>query len=238
MDTSLNICVLAQRVPFPPNKGEKLRSYHQIKHLVEQGYTVQVLSLAFDSKDVEYAEGLRNSLGVEVSLFDVQPTWQRYTWALLNDQALSVGAFYSKALLAHLVSLVRTDRSIDLIYLTASSLVYYIQRLTNNSDQIPPVMVDFMDVDSDKWMQYAVNASLPMKWVYRREASKVRNLEEYANTYFAACFLIADEEVNLFKRDVSNVKPVSVLGNGMAFDEFYPPIKIPEATPAVFVFTV
>ena len=238
----MKICVITQRVPYPPNKGEKLRSYHQIEYLVRQGHDVTVYSLVETPQDKNNAQELSADLGVMVATYALPALWRRYLWALTRGQAMSVGAFYSKALFSGLQSQLTAPADSgnappDLIYLSASSLVYYIQTLQDRGIQLPPVMLDFMDVDSDKWRQYAESASVPMRWVYLRESRKIKALELYANQHFAATFLIALDEVDVFRRTVSDRAPVTVLGNGMAFDAFYPAEQPAPSEPPVFIFT-
>ena len=236
----MKFCVIAQRVPYPPNKGEKLRTYHHIKHLVRQGHVVEVWTLIENEEEQEFASALSVKLNIPVHTFSLPARWRRYGWALLNRQAISSGAFYAAGLLNKLVeksNSANDSERFDVIYLSASSLVYYIKRLKDKTPVMPHVIADFMDVDSDKWAQYAATSYFPFKWVYQRESTKVKGLETFANEYFDATFLIAEEETALFASTVTNKKPVTVLGNGMAFDEFYPPDSPPQSTPAVFLFT-
>ncbi|RDV29429.1 TIGR03087 family PEP-CTERM/XrtA system glycosyltransferase [Alteromonas aestuariivivens] len=231
----LKICVLAQRVPYPPNKGEKLRSYHQIRRLVELGHQVEVYSLTESAQDQEDARALAQQLNVRVVTERLSARWKRYLWALLHNQPLSVGAFYTSAMQKHVARLL-ADSSVDVMLLTASSLGFYVFNATPNPN-CAKVLLDFMDVDSDKWRQYAERANWPLTWVYQRESSGIRWLEQRANQSFAATFLIAQDEVSLFHSKVSHAKPVQVLGNGMAFDDFYPPEKAPDHTRPHFLFT-
>ncbi len=232
----MKICVLAQRIPFPPNKGEKLRTFHQLKFMVEQGHEVRVLSFHESDKDKALARELSDALNIEVQTFAHKAKLLRYIWALLKGQPLSVGAFLSSSMQQQ-INQILNDKATDVMYLTASSLAYYVR---DAAQQLPPpcqFMMDFMDVDSDKWRQYAQNAGFPMSWVYTREEVKIRALEKWVNAHFMQTFLIAQEEVNLFAREVSNSKPVAVLGNGLEFREFYPPAKPPAPEPAEYLFT-
>ncbi len=226
----MKICVLAQRIPYPPNKGEKLRTYHQIAFMRQLGHEVQVISFQHTPDDQRYAEQLTQHLGVSVQLYPLGPKPLRYLRALLRHHPISAGAFYSraaaKALQHHLADAA-------LLYLAASSLVPYVQALHN----APPFMIDFMDVDSDKWRQYAESEDWPLRWVYRREMYLVRALERWASAQARAAFLIASEEVALFSRTVNSAGSVQVLGNGMDFDSFYPPTDVPSMAEPLFLFT-
>ena len=95
----LKMSVVAQRVPYPPNKGEKLRTYHQIARLVQLGYGVTVHALQDNEQDIANAKALSKTLGIDVHTYPLKAKWRRYLWSLARGQALSVGAFYSKGLL-------------------------------------------------------------------------------------------------------------------------------------------
>lgn len=219
------ICVVSQRVPFPPNKGEKLRTYHQILHLVESGHQVEVLTLVEDDNDERDAQLLASQLDIKVSTYRLPHKVKRYLWAVLKNQPLSVGNFFSNELQKIIDS--KLNQGCDVLMFSASSLSYYIFNSPNYETSSCYLLMDFMDVDSDKWAQYAATSRFPMKWVYSRESVGIRELEVKTNRLFSACFLIAEEEVALFKRNVDASKPVKVLGNGLDFKAFYPSTKVP-----------
>ena len=223
-------------MPFPPNKGEKLRTYYQLKRLRELGHQLSVFSFAETSEDRKNAEALARDLDIDVEVVDLGPKLWRYSRAILTGKPISVGAFYTPEMIRKLDRFLRSAK-VDLLFLTASSLVTYVQILFPTRNWPCKVMIDFMDVDSDKWRQYADSSRWPMKAIYQRESKGIRLLEQYASQYFDSCFLIAQEEVKLFAEKVSDQKSVSVLGNGMAFDTFYPPDVSPDINCPQFLFT-
>lgn len=218
----MKICVVAQRVPYPPNKGEKLRTFHQIERMVQLGHDVDVMSFSESERDIQDAQALQNHLGISVTTFPLGSKLTRYASALIKRQPISVGAFYHSEVAARIEEIFKTG-VYDLLYLTASSLGQYVFDAKSFSGSACKVMMDFMDVDSDKWDQYACSSSWPMRSVYAREAEGIRKLERKANDQFVKTFLIAQEEVELFRKKVSDAKPVSVMGNGLDFSSFYPP---------------
>jgi len=118
------VCVLSQRVPYPPNKGEKLRTYHQIEFLNRLGYEVEVFSLIETEEDKKNAEALAKHLGISVNSYQLGSKFTRYASALLQGLPISVGAFYSKTL-QHVID-EKLKEGDDALLLTASSLSYYI----------------------------------------------------------------------------------------------------------------
>ncbi len=225
MDTHLNqpslhnMLVVAHRVPFPPNKGEKLRTYYQIKYLVSAGYKVTVYTLAENQQDRDHALALAENLGIKVEIFDLSWRPLRLARALFYGKSFSQTNFYTKSMQIQMVLKMHT---FDVILCTASSLVPYIKKL--NVDPSKPLLrlIDFMDVDSDKWLQYAKESSWPKSWVYAREAKLVKALESIAIDEFDTQFLIAEAERQLFHRTVRDSKHLKVLGNGIDAEEFTP----------------
>ncbi len=233
----MKICVVAQRVPYPPNKGEKLRTFHQIERMVQLGHSVEVISFCENEQDSKNADALEAHLGIKVNTFQLGGKLSRYIKALLRNQPISVGAFYQPDV-AKRIDVLLKDGDVELLYLTASSLSEYVFTSPSYSDSSCKVMLDFMDVDSDKWLQYADSSSWPMRAVYLREAKGIRKLEQKANRQFEKTFLIAEEEVTLFHREVSDAKPVAVMGNGLDFASFYPaPESAEHETCGHFLFT-
>jgi len=235
MAKMLKICVISQRVPYPPNKGEKLRTFHQVERLVALGHRVEVLSLIDSPLDKENALGLSKTLGIEVTTFALNHRWQRYFWALLHGQPLSVGAFYSPQMQAAVDSML--DGKCDLLHLCASSLGYYVFQSCYFGQHQCHLLMDMMDVDSDKWRQYQLASHWPMKWIYQRESNGIRKLETKANQHFDQTFLIAHEEVRLFENTVATHNPVKVLGNGLDFTSFYPGEDTAKSEHPHFLFT-
>ena len=214
------VCVLSQRVPYPPNKGEKLRTYHQIEFLKRWGYEVEVFSLIESEDDKKNAESLSAHLDIAVNTYQLESKFSRYFKAIIRGLPVSVGAFYSNTL-QQVVN--RTlKKGSDTLLLTASSLSHYVFNSPNLSGSTCRLFMDFMDVDSDKWEQYASSSSFPMSYVYARESAGIRRLEAKTNKMFDECFLIASEEASLFSNAVDESKPVTVLGNGLDFKSFYP----------------
>ena len=235
MAKPLTITVVSQRVPFPPNKGEKLRTYHQIKFLTELGHNVEVLSLGENEQDEKDARALSEKLAIPVTVFTLGRKAVRYLWALLNNEAISVGAFYNKALQAVLDE--KLLAGCDVLLLSASSLGYYVFNSPSYSGHSCALLMDMMDVDSDKWRQYAASSSWPMSIVYKRESKKISALEAQANKEFDDTFLIASEETRLFKQNVCAQNLVKVLGNGLDFSAFYPAKHASDATNVNYLFT-
>src|SRR3990167_6457775 len=82
---------LVHRIPYPPNKGDKIRSYHLLKHLA-QSYKVHVGAFIDDKDDWQHAETLARLAGGEVKLLPLNPRWAtlKSAYGLLSGEALTL----------------------------------------------------------------------------------------------------------------------------------------------------
>lgn len=225
----MKILYLCQRVPYPPNKGEKIRTYHQLVYLKAQGCDIHILCPTENTQDLEYAETLRKKLACQVVTSPLRRKPFRLLTGLLKNQSLSTANFWSKALLSELKSWIQSE-SFDWVICTSSAMSEYLRQL--NLQDIKPASpklgVDFMDLDSDKWRQYADTARGPMRWVYQREAKKIHALEAWCGIHGDACWLIAENEVALYRQhhkctlQHAAADTISAIGNGIDLSSFKP----------------
>ena len=234
----MNILVLSHRVPFPPNKGEKIRSYHQLKHLRAQGHRLHVCAPYEDDSELHYFSGLEDDLGISTTKAKLGSKPLRLLSSFLRGKSLSVGNFYSKSLQEKIDQKIANER-FDWILCTASSMAEYIFRSKSlPQENAPGLIMDFMDLDSDKWQQYAALKPFPISLIYRLEARRVARLENLTHAKFDACLLISQNEVDLFQQQTGTANKIHVVANGLDTDTFKPaPKPHPHPIRPVFIFT-
>ena len=234
----MNILFIAQRIPYPANKGEKIRSFNQAKYLADIGHNVHVISPIEEASEVTYCQQLSQFERITCDYQNLSAKLPRLLLGLLKNESLSVANFYSKALQKK-IDLALREKSFDAVVCTSSAVAKYIfhSATLKGLAHRPKLLTDFMDLDSDKWQQYADKSSFPMNLVYQREAKLISKYEQKIQQSFDACFFIADAEVNLFKKSVANANNVYTLGNGMNTEEFYPASTPPKNADPVFLFT-
>ena len=162
---------LVHRIPYPPNKGDKIRSFHFLKALAEE-YEVYLGTFIDDPDDRQYVETLKRFCS-ECFCVDLHPKLGKFKSLIgfLNGEALSLPYYRNKTLQDWVDSTI-ADQDIDRVLIFSSPMAQYIQ-----SHPQLHFVADFVDVDSDKWRQYAENKSWPANWVYRREAKKLLNFK-------------------------------------------------------------
>jgi len=238
----VNILFLAHRVPFPANKGEKIRTFNQVKYLTEAENKISVCAPLEHEEELAFFKELREQYCHSVSFSALSNKLIRLTRGLLSGKALSVANFYSANLQNQFDNmLIKGDY--QTIICTSSAMAEYIYRskALNILETKPQLLMDFMDLDSDKWQQYANTSSWPMKWIYQREAKLLSEYEQKITCDFDCSFFIADAEVELFKSQVQDLEKssgkVHTLGNGMDTELFTPAEIKPNNKAPVFLFT-
>lgn len=206
---------LPHRVPFPPDKGDKIRSFHLLKALARRG---PVYLGTFAESEAELASGpaLREWC-VESCLRPLRKpvALAKAALGVLAGQSLSQGYYRDAALHRWVQSRVREGK-VDRIVVFSSSMVPYTFGLPAHVR----VVVDLCDVDSDKWAQYAAGrrglAQWPARFVYAREARTLAALERRTVERAAATIVISDAEADLLSRVVSCPREdVAVVRNGV-----------------------
>jgi len=208
---------LVHRLPYPPNKGDKVRSYHLLKHLAAR-HSVFLGTFVDDPDDLQHLPVVR-ALCADVCAVSLQPAMAklRSLVGLLRHEALTLG-YYRSATLQEWVARTVAAQQIDAVLVFSSSMAPYAL-----AHPELPMLADLVDVDSAKWTEYANRHHWPMSWLYRREGARLLTYERTVVTRARRSFLVTDKEVSLF----SNLAPEShgqvlALGNGVDADFFKP----------------
>ena len=211
-----NLLYLAHRLPFPPNKGDKIRSYHLLKHLAQQ-HRVFVGTFVDDPEDEAHVDTLRALCsGLHVSR--LRPSRARFSslMGLLDGEALTLGYYRDAALQRWVRETVHRER-IDVVVVFSSSMAQYAQGLGL------PMLVDFVDVDSSKWTEYAARHRWPMSWVYRREGEQLLAYERAVAARSARSFFVTENEAALFRSLApESARTCEAMCNGVDADYFAP----------------
>ena len=227
-----DVLFLAHRIPYPPDKGDKIRSWRALKHIAERA-TVHLGAFVDDPADLQYGDKLRSMCG-DVLLQPI-PRWARVTRSLRavrTGEALSVGLYYDRRMVEWVRETVRR-RQISAIYVFSSQMARYAAAYLGGRKSV----MDFVDVDSEKWRQYAGESFGWRRIVYGREAKLLRGVEKLAARHYNTSVFVSDAEAALFRKiSGSYGHTVEVVGNGVDLGYFSPdavrPIE-PAGRPAV-----
>lgn len=215
-----NILYLVHRLPFPPNKGDKVRSYHLLKHLLSK-HRVFLGTFVDTAEDQAYVDIVRRFCP-DSYIERLHPFVQKFFSLIgfFKNEALTLH-YYKKAGLQAWVNKTLEENSIDAIVIFSSSMAQYVP--LKSKVKIPPMLVDFVDVDSEKWLQYSAAHRWPISWVYKREGQLLRAFETSVAARSIKSFFVTESETTLFK----NVAPecavkLQPLSNGVD-TKFYAP---------------
>jgi sugar transferase (PEP-CTERM/EpsH1 system associated) len=204
---------LAQRVPFPPDRGDKIATYHEVVHLART-YEVHVFCTADGREDLANVAGLR-PLVDSVTAVPVHPLRAKFRalLGLATGRPLSVAMMEEPAL--HVaIRAAAAARPPDVVFIFSSNVAQFAAPFADR-----PRIMHFGDLDSEKWRRYAAVAPWPMRWIYAREARLVSALEHDLAHACDHSLVCTDDERRDFEVRMPGV-PVSTAANGVDLDYF------------------
>ena len=217
-----NLLYLVHRLPYPPNKGDKVRSFHLLRHLTEK-HRVFLGTFIDDPDDEKHVGKLRElCAGLHVSALSPRTAKLRSLSGLLSGEALTL-PYYRDAALQAWVDETLASQSIDAAVVFSSAVAQYLGRFPGGK-----TLVDFCDVDSAKWTQYAATHRWPLSWIYRREGERLLAYEREVAGDVAHSFFATEKEVALFLSAAPEHRDrVSAMSNGVDADFFSPEHDLP-----------
>lgn len=213
----MKLLYLAHRVPYPPDKGERVRAFQEIQALSDR-FDVTVAAVARDDREVQAAGQLRKHCkDVIVSRGHRRSVWRAAGANLLRGRSLTEAYFYDRSFHRRLEAEAQCAR-FDVVMAYCSSMLQYARDLPCGAR-----VMDLVDGDSLKWADYAQRSSGPRRWVYRREANAVGRLEREAIAACEGVVVSSSAEASALGLEGR----VLVAGNGVDLEyfEFAPPAR-------------
>ena len=222
----MNILFLAQRVPYPPNRGDKITSWRLIERMA-RNHRVTVVAFAHDQADRDAARVLTEEKGIETIAIDHVESKKKLQSLplLLTGKPLTLGVYGSGELQKEV------DKRIpdtDFAYAFSSSMGAFLM------PHALPWVMHIAELDSDKWRQYSERTKPPMKWVYRREWKTLLSFEKRLAQAALTNVLCTPLEEKIFQREIPG-PPTDVIQNGVDLEYFHPAPE--KSEPARMTFT-
>ncbi len=231
----MRLLFLTHRLPYPPDKGDKIRSFHLLGHLARR-HEVHLATLVDDAADLRHLELLRGRVSsLAMARIDGPLRRPLASLALLRGASASVAYFHSASLQRQIDALVDVH-DFDAVFCYSSPMAEYVFRSRHAAGRLARVrkIMDFIDVDSAKWLDYAAHAPAWKAALYRREARGLAALETRIAGEFDHLFLVSTPEIALFPDAAARTR-LQALPNGVDLEFFSP---APEAgDPVRLVFT-
>lgn len=215
-----SLLFLCHRLPYPPNKGDKVRSYRFLRHLCE-GRKVFLGTFVDDPADWPHVEEMRRICAdVHVARLDPAFARLRSLGGLLSGEALSL-PYYRDAGLTRWVRSVAAAHDIRSVFVYSSPMAQYVPSALNDR-----TVVDFVDMDSAKWTAYADSHAWPFSWIYRREGRTLLKAEREFAGKTATSVFVTRAEADLFANHAPDLRDrIAFVENGVDTDFFSPEIR-------------
>lgn len=211
----MKILYVCHRFPFPPKRGGKIRPFNMIRHL-SQNHQVTVASLARSDDEAREGEGIApHCASFEMARVSNPVQVARMVARLPTTVPSSMGFFYSPTLARRIRELLRSTR-FDLIFVHCSSVAQYVADV-----QGVPKILDFGDMDSQKWLEYAQSKPFPLSLGYWLEGSKMLREEKRLAARFDLCTATTRAEWETL-RSYGVAVPIDWFPNGVDADFFAP----------------
>nr|WP_308605715.1 TIGR03087 family PEP-CTERM/XrtA system glycosyltransferase [Massilia sp. DJPM01] len=217
-----DLLLLIHRIPYPPNKGDKIRSYHLLKHLARH-YRVHLGTFVDDPDDWQHLPRVQ-ALCASSHFARLDPTRARARslGALLANRSLSLDYYRDKGMREWVAATMAANK-VERILVFSSAMAQY-------AEPYPQArrVVDFCDVDSDKWRQYAAQKSWPMSMLYAHEARQLLRYERKVASECAAALFVSAPEAALFRQLApESAERTGFFNNGVDTDYFTPHADYP-----------
>jgi sugar transferase (PEP-CTERM/EpsH1 system associated) len=219
MDGRPSLLFLSQRLPFPPNKGEKIISFNIVRHL-GQRFDIHVGSFIDKREDLAEIERFRPyCASLHVTRIDQPWAWVPAGFRWLGGMPLSFARFRSAGIKAYVRKVATQCHPIAIITCSSNISDYALTPTLSPTLRV----LHFADVDSEKFVAYARQTQGWKRWLFTMEARRVRSAEERLAAAADIVGFVSDEEAALFRKVVSvrDTKIVTI-GNGVDATSFDP----------------
>jgi sugar transferase (PEP-CTERM/EpsH1 system associated) len=230
-----DLLFLVHRIPYPPNKGDKIRSYHLLKHLAQR-YRVHLGTFIDDADDWRHVDTVKQLCAqTYFARLNSRAARVRSLGALAFNRPLTLD-YYRNAGMHAWVRKTMEEQRIGKVLVFSSAMAQYVP-----DDAQCRSVIDFVDIDSDKWLQYADKKPWPMSWLYRHEGRQLLHYERQVAQKFDASLFVSEPEAAMFaKLAPESGGKIGYFNNGVDTEYFSPAPEYASPYPAdkpVIVFT-
>jgi sugar transferase (PEP-CTERM/EpsH1 system associated) len=209
-----DILFLAHRVPFPPDRGDKIRAYNILRYL-SRHKRVHLIAFADDPADLKRKGGLAKITGNRQIVWRSKPQLVAGAQSLIGHRPLSLTAFDNDEVHRAVESML-ARHSIGTIYVFSSQMAQYVPARPRQK-----VIMDFVDMDSAKFATYGKQSTGFTGWMMRREGRLLAQYEKAVAQRADASLFVSAAEAALF-RERTGAERVEVVENGIDTEAFDP----------------
>ncbi|MDP9414648.1 MAG: TIGR03087 family PEP-CTERM/XrtA system glycosyltransferase [Pseudomonadota bacterium] len=228
------ILFLAHRIPYPPNRGDKIRSWNVLKHLGSLG-RVHLGCFADNEEDADHLQALRREMGAALGQAHVEIRRKgKFAAAVeaLHSGKPILGTMFDSEGMHGFVRRTLARTQVGAVYAFSVQMAQFVPIGCRQT-----FVMDFVDVDSAKFAEYAGSGVL--RWVYRREAGKLAEFERATAARADYSLFVSEAEAQLFRAGFSSAN-IRSISNGIDLDHYDPAAAFPPQAAAqrpLIVFT-
>ena len=225
--------MLTHRIPYPPDRGDRIRSYHILRQLAEH-FEVSLACTTDRPADLDQQRIVKQLTSrLAIQRISSQSSKLRGGISFLCGQAVTPSVFFCPQLARTIIDW-HHQRPFDALFTYCTGMIRYARVLTNGTCSPPSRHVlDLVDVDSLKWREYAGQSVNPKRWIYAAESRRLRRIESGKDDYLDAITVVSDAEAEVYRREVGHFSRLFVVGNGVDLEYFNP---LPDSDSRSMVF--
>lgn len=229
VSSPLTVLFLTHRLPYAPNRGDRIRAYYIVQELRSQ-VNLRIASLVHSDQEEAEAERMRaDGLHVDTRRVPRLKNYLRAGVSLLGEQPLTHVLLHADGF-QRLLAENAHDRPPDVVLAFCSGMARF--ALQPPLDRFP-LVIDLVDVDSAKWAELAGRSRWPMRWIYRREATHLSAFERQSVARAVSTLIVNEREAETLKT-IAPGAAIAVVPNGIDLRRFTP--STPPAAAARVVF--
>jgi polysaccharide biosynthesis protein PslH len=142
------ILFLAHRIPWPADRGDKIRSHNILRHLADIA-PVHVVSFADGARDMGFVPEMEANFASVYAEIRRKPQWLAGVKALASGAPISITSFASGSIASHIEALLSSG-NISHIFCFSGQMAQFVPASFDGR-----FVMDFVDVDSAKFESYA-----------------------------------------------------------------------------------
>jgi len=191
----MKLLFLTHRIPYPPNKGDKISSFHMMRYF-SKSHDVYLGTFIDDKNDLKYIDALSEYCR-DVKAVPISPRYRFLSSGLrlFSGRPLSISYYRNRGLGNWVRKTVEAEHP-DAILLFSGCTAQFLEGIDLSGSR---VVFDAEDVDSEKWKSYAADKAWPLSWLYAREGRLLLDYERRMAARFEATVFVSEEEADLFR---------------------------------------
>lgn len=218
-----HVLVITHRVPYPPDKGDRIRTYHVLRFLA-QHYQIHLAALADEPVSDETTAVLQR-LCTRICYLPVSKArWLNGACHFAFGGTVSEGLFQSQSLKRTIREWAKDTPFVGAFASSSAVAQYLLVPELRKANKV----VDIVDVDSQKWFDYAAASAVPKKWLYALEGRRLRRTERRITQWAKVAALVSSREAAMFQ-ELTGASNVDSITNGVDLEYYTPSYQSSES---------